>query len=105
MRSLQHFYITTTILSSSARFQANANRDYCQALMFGAYKLLHFSHQTKGLESNLRFQTSPFRSGEIVAAMERDPNFTTSPMNSQTSILTTLSQIRCFATMLTLLGI
>lgn len=64
MRSLQHFYITTTILSSSARFQANANRDYCQALMFGAYKLLHFSHQTKGLESNLRFQTSPFRSAD-----------------------------------------
>lgn len=61
MRSLQHFYITTTILSSSAGFQANANRQYCQALTFEVYKLLHFSHQTKGLESHLRFQTSPFR--------------------------------------------
>lgn len=62
MRSLQHFYIKTTIFSSSARFQANANAQYYQALVFGAYKLLSFSHQTKGLESHLRFQTSPYRS-------------------------------------------
>lgn len=76
MRSLQHFCITTTISSSSARFQANANSQDCQALLLGAYKLLHFSHQTKSLESRLRFQTSLFRSsgyeqGLRLAATER----------------------------------
>lgn len=64
MTSLQHFYVTTTIHAHLQSVQVNANTQYSQTLVVRAYKLLHFIIQTNGLQTQLRFYTSPHRKAD-----------------------------------------